>query len=117
MIWHWLAAATMIAVAATHSFLGERRLIGPLIAGRQGVLARELARRVMRFAWHVTSLFMIACAATVAWPGVPAPVIALVGAVWLAAGIADAAMTRGRHIGWPFLTAAGVFALAAAGHS
>ena len=111
MIWLRLAAATMIAVAFVHAIIGERRLIGPLLASNSGVMAVPQARQVMRFAWHMTSMLMILCGVVVAWPGTDQVLIAIIGAAWLGAGLFDAGLTRGRHIGWPFLTAAGAFAL------
>jgi len=111
MIWLWLATTTMTIVAFVHAILGERRLIGPLLALNQGVLARPLARQVLRFAWHLTSALMILCGLVVVWPGTAPTLIAIIGATWLVAGLVDAVATRGRHVGWPFLTAAGAFAL------
>lgn len=111
MSWLWLSAATMAAVAIVHSIRGERRLIGPLIAARAGVLAEDLPRRVLRLTWHLTSVLMLLCAAVVAWPGTTSALIAVVGAGWLACGLINLAVTRARHIGGPFLSAAGVFAL------
>lgn len=111
MNWLWLSAATMVAVAFVHAVLGERRLIGPQLAAADGVLARPLARTVTRFAWHLTSVLMILSALTVAWPGTAPALVAIIGAVWAACGIFDGIATRGQHVGWPFLTAAGVFAL------
>ena len=111
MIWLWLAAATMVAVAFVHSFVGERRLIGPLLSMNNGIMAVPLARQVMRFAWHMTSVLMVLCGVVVAWAAIDKRLIAIIGAAWLGAGLFDAVLTRGRHIGWPFLTAAGIFAL------
>lgn len=34
------------------------------------------------------------------------------GTTFLASGLADALMTRGKHVGWPMLALAGVLALA-----
>ena len=111
MTWLWLAAATMVVVALVHSVVGERRLVGPILTINTGVVARPLGRQVLRFAWHMTSVLMILCAVVVAWRDVDPLLVRIVGSAWLAAGLFDAAYTRGRHIGWPFLTAAGAFAI------
>jgi hypothetical protein len=37
--------------------------------------------------------------------------IAGIGVLHVAVGLIDAVVTRGKHIGWPLLTAIGVFAL------
>jgi hypothetical protein len=66
---------------------------------------------VTRFTWHFTSLLMALSAAVVVWPKSPGGLVAVTGATWVAAGLFDGALTRGEHIGWPFLTLAGIFAL------
>lgn len=111
MIWLWLSAAGMAATASLHSVLGEKRLIRPLLALDQGIMGVDLARRVFRFAWHAMSVLMLVSAALVVWPGTPSALILLTGAAWTAVGLFDAVYTRGRHIGWPALTASGLFAL------
>jgi len=104
-----LAAVLTFLVGAVHSWLGERKLIGPLLApeGRQGLLARSWARRVLRFAWHLT---------TVAWWGSAATFAALargpLGAqgrltlevasvTFLVTGVIVLVSSRGRHLAWP----------------
>ncbi|MBW8295513.1 hypothetical protein [Sphingopyxis sp.] len=111
MIWLWLSAAFMATTALVHGALGEKRLIQPLLGLDQGVMGVELARRVFRLAWHALSLLMLVSAASVVWPGTPRGLILLIGASWTATGLFDAVYTRGRHIGWPVLTASGVFAI------
>jgi hypothetical protein len=109
-----ISAGLMAATAAAHSVLGERWLIGPALGLQAGILGVPLARKILRFAWHLTSVLMLLSAALVAWPASPRALVGVVGAVWLAAGLVDAAYTRGKHIGWPLLSAAGALALAGA---
>ena len=45
MIWLWLSAAFMATTALVHGALGEKRLIQPLLALDQGIMAVDLARR------------------------------------------------------------------------
>ena len=97
-----LSAVATLVTAFTHSFFGERRLIGPLVASNDGVMGRVLAKQVLRFAWHLTSLL---------WLGQAALLIAGVGALHLLVGVFDGVVRRGQHIGWPLLTAIGAFAL------
>lgn len=109
--WYWVAAALMVVTALTHSVLGEKRLIGPILKSQDGPLAVPLGRQVLRFAWHFTTILMILCAITVAYPQTPHVINGVIGAGWLAAGLFDLAVTRGKHVGWPMLTAAGTCAL------
>jgi len=111
VIWTGLSAACMVAAALVHSVLGYRRLIEPLLRNGEGLLADALARRIVRFAWHATSVLMLVSAAAVSWPGTPRGLLAVIGVAWLATGLFNAAYTKGRHIAWPVLSAAGLFAL------
>lgn len=111
MVWLWASATLMLATALTHSILGEMRLIGPLLRGRHGVLASAYARTLTRYAWHVTSALMVATALVVAWPGTPVTLIRAIGAIWLALGLLSLLASRGKHVGWPVLSGAGICAL------
>lgn len=110
MTYLWLSATLMAATAVTHSVLGEKRLIGPLLARDIDLLSGYRANLV-RFAWHFTSALMLVTAFVVAWPDTPVALIHITGAAWLIAGLLDAALTRGKHVGWPPLSAAGILAL------
>ncbi len=110
------AAIATLATAATHSYFGEKRLIGPLVASDDGVMSRLLAKQVIRFAWHLTSLLWIGQALLLLRAAFDpevfdAVLIAGIGVLHVAIGLFDAVVTRGKHIGWPLLTAIGVFAL------
>ena len=116
-----LAAATLtLVIGGVHSWLGERRLLGPLLAPAQraGMLARsEFARQVLRFAWHLTTL---------AWWGIAAMLVALglgelngggrlvLGIIALTFALTGATIlvtSRGRHLAWPvFFAVAGLSA-------
>jgi hypothetical protein len=114
-----LAAGSMIVTALAHSVLGEIRLIQPIIRSEMELMRRPLARRVVRYAWHLTSVLWFVLAYFLlrpVWVGATPDreFILVVGAVHLLVGVFDAIATRGQHVGWPLLTATGIFALAAA---
>jgi hypothetical protein len=111
VIWTGLSSACMVAAALVHSLLGYRRLIAPLLRSREGLLADALVRRIVGFAWHATSVLMLVSAAAVVWPGTPKGLLTAIGVAWLATGLFNAVYTKGRHIAWPVLSAAGLFAL------
>ena len=113
-----LAAGAMIITALAHSILGEMRLIQPILASDIALMRRPLARRVVRYAWHLTSVLWFVLTYFLlrpVWNGAPLDreFILVVGAAHLLVGVFDAIATRGQHVGWPLLTATGVFALAA----
>ena len=110
------AAVLLVVTALAHSVFGEQRLIGPLLARREGVLASELARLVLRFAWHLTSVtWAVLALILVQLVREPATArlwaVAGTGVAFTGVGLFDAVATRGRHIGWPLLTGIGLAAL------
>ena len=114
-----VSAVLLVITALAHSVLGERRLLMPLLEQTSGILASPLARFILRFAWHLTSLSWVVLAVTLlalSFQPERALLIALLatGIVFAAAGILDAIGSRGRHVGWPLLTLIGLTSLAAA---
>ena len=112
------SAGLLVFTATVHSVLGERRLLKPLFKQTNGILASRLARFILRFAWHLTSLSWLVLAvilSTFQFQSAHAFSNALVatGVAFTAAGVFDAFGSRGRHIGWPLLTAIGIAALLA----
>ncbi len=111
-----LAAVLLIVTGVAHSLLGERRLLVPLLSKQEGILASKLARFILRFAWHLTSVTwavlaliliqLVHDAATARWWAAAAT-----GAAFTGAGLFDLICSRGRHVGWPLLTGIGIAAL------
>jgi hypothetical protein len=114
-----VASAALLALTAiVHSVLGERYLLKPLFRQTHGILASSLARFVLRFAWHLTSLSWLVLAIILLafqFQSAQAMSIALLatGIAFTIAGVFDAFGSRGRHIGWALLTGIGVAALLA----
>lgn len=117
-----LAAAALTAmIGLIHSWLGERLLIGPLLAPdtRRGMLRESRsARRALRFAWHLTTIAWWAFAAifVVLAPEPLAPpggrILAVLAAAFLITGLVILISSRGRHLAWPLFL--GIAAAAAA---
>jgi hypothetical protein len=109
-----LAALLTVAIGATHSWLGERRLIGPLLdpATRGGMLeGSAFARQVLRFAWHLTTIawwgfaaLLVAYARTDGGAG-SGPALAIIAAIFAVTGLIILATSRGRHLAWPVFLA------------
>ena len=105
----------ILATSLAHSLLGERRLLGPLLAQRGGVLDSELARFLLRAVWHfMTLLFWILAMGLAAGlhsrdRAAFALLAAVAGGIG-GAGIFDAVGSRGKHIGWPMLVLTGLLA-------
>jgi hypothetical protein len=111
-----LCIAAVLLVLTGVVLLGERLLLGTAASRREGVLASELARFLLRFAWHLTSVTwavlaltliqLVRDAATARWWAA-----ASTGVVFTAVGLFDAIYSRGRHAGWPLLAGMGLAAL------
>lgn len=111
------AALLTLAIGLAHSWIGERRLIGPLLAPehRHGLLTHPFARQVLRMAWHVTTLAWWGIAAVLAIlalgpiTGQGRLVLLAIGLMFLVSGLLSLVAGRGRHLSWPvFLAIAGL---------
>lgn len=94
-------------------------LLMPLMRQTNGIMASKLARFVVRFAWHLTSLSWLVLAVILLalefQPGrALRDALLATGAPFTAAGVFDALGSRGKHIGWPLPTAIGIASLLAA---
>lgn len=113
-----LAAALLVVTMLIHSIVGQRRLMRPLLDGKTGIMQRPLARFIVPFAWHLTSLLgLVIAAVLLAWAWAPEHAqtigVAGTGLVFTTVGIVDVIGSRGRHIGWPLLILIGLISLAA----
>jgi len=122
LVFQWLIVASIAALVATslvHSLGGEIYLLRPLFKHRGNrVLEHPLARMVLRFAWHLTSICWIVLAVilyALAFdePHLRTVILGSVSLSFTGAGLFDLIASRGRHIGWPLLLLTGLFALAA----
>ncbi len=104
----YLAATSTLLIGLAHSYLGERYILMRLF--RRGDLPKlsgsdVFTRRVLRFAWHLT---------TVAWWGFGAQLALMasgeasvrnlalaLGVTFVITGAVIAATSRGRHLAWP----------------
>lgn len=110
-----LCAIALIATSLVHSILGERRLIGPLLAQRDGVLSHDLARFLLRTVWHFMTVlcWIIAAALWASVGSTDRAVTVLLAATAIGiggAGIYDVIGSRGQHVGWPMLVLVGLLA-------
>ena len=107
---HVAAALVIASTGLVHSYFGQQRIMSQ-IAGNESLDPR--IRRALGFTWHLAGLLMLVTGVTVAWPGTPARLIDLIGAMYVALGVRSLTMTRGRHISGPMFTLGGLLALAA----
>jgi hypothetical protein len=118
-----LYAAALLAFVAgvVHSYLGERYILGRLLCWPDFVrLFRDptFTARVLRLAWHATSIAwwgLAAILALLAQPPVSDREISLIlGVTFLVTAVAVLVGSRGKHLGWPLFLAVALVALYAA---
>ncbi|HEY1091907.1 MAG TPA: hypothetical protein VGE47_12510, partial [Burkholderiaceae bacterium] len=70
---------------------------------------------VLRFAWHWTSVLWICVGVVLVSAGtgsfVDRTVLLVIALAHVACGLLDAVLTRGKHIGWPFIFIIGALTL------
>jgi ABC-type transport system involved in cytochrome c biogenesis permease component len=108
-----LAIAGVLAalLAVTHSWLGERWIIQPVLAienmpplfgSRRGM------KKILRFAWHLTSVFVMGMAAVLLHYSQAAKdvaVLTILAGTYFISAIMTVVVSRGRHYAWiVFLT-------------
>ena len=81
-------------------------------------MQRPLARFIVPFAWHLTSLIgLVIASILLAWAWAPESArvigVGMAGTMFTSAGIWDAIGSRGQHVGWLPLTLIGLACLAA----
>lgn len=106
----WIGAALAFAVGLAHSWLGERYVLMRLF--RRDVLPKLFGgtwftRRVLRFAWHLTTLAWWGFAAQMAWAASRAPgsrgdgaYLRVIAVTFAASAVLTFAASRGRHLAW-----------------
>lgn len=108
----YISAVLALVTILVHSIVGEKRLITPLVNSDHGVMEADLAKQVVRFAWHFTSIIGLIAVyilfdAARDFAAADKTLLIITGGAFLIAGIYDAIVTRGKHIGWPLLAAIG----------
>jgi Protein of unknown function (DUF3995) len=114
----WLLEASLcfVALAVAHSWLGERKLMRPLLAEPWKVvgLPRQVTDPLLRGAWHLTSLAWLAAAVILgaAAAGMPVPRLVLdaLAALALVSGLTIFIGLRGVHAAWAVFAAAALTA-------
>lgn len=112
-----LAAVLVVLLGIAHSILGERYILTRLFRRELPKLfgGSEFTRNTLRFAWHLTTLLAFALGA-ILWllPSAPPPerLARVLGWLLIASGALPLVFTRGRHLAWVVLFAAGGLCLA-----
>ena len=100
--------AVLVVLAVLHSFLGERRLLGPLFSTslpRSGLpLGRAFTERTLRFVWHQLSVAWLVARGD-------EPTVLAVGVFLLVSGGLALVVSRGRHFAWALFVVGGASAL------
>lgn len=106
----YLAAFLLVAVGVAHSWLGERFILSRL-AGRSS----ESMMRVLRFAWHITTVAWWGLAGVVVVlanpPVTPANLGIVIGCTFLVHFAIVIVSSRAKHLSWPVFLAIGILVI------
>lgn len=110
------AAALLTLLGAAHSILGERYILIRLFRRELPRLfgGTDFTRRTLRFAWHLTTVLAWCLAAVlvqIAHDASPVTLARTIGWWLLSAALLPIVFTRGRHLSWVILLAAGALCL------
>jgi hypothetical protein len=109
-----IAAVLAASLAVTHSWLGERWIIQPVLAIEDMpklLGSRRGMKKILRFAWHLTSVFFMAMAAVLlhySVVGKDRPVLFIIAVTYLLSAVMTLAVSRGRHYAWVIFLIVGV---------
>ncbi len=101
-----IAAVLLVITAFIHSFVGERKLITPLLSQVSNTVLEKdsLNRPVLRVAWHLTTIAWLGLAIVILdYANLPRPpqlaVYAMAG-TFILTGFLIGVSTRGKHPAW-----------------
>lgn len=101
-----IVATCLIILGVVHSVLGESDILAPLfVQDWKTPTPRWALERILRFAWHLTSMSWFALAAI----ALGAPDLLVVGIMSIGSGAIIFVMLRG-HLAWPLFLLAGIAA-------
>jgi len=104
-----LAAVLAFATLVGHSWLGEKHVIGPLLASAPlpPVLKPAINRRLVRWVWHLPSAIWAVLGFYILWAALADAMTqsaaVMLGAVFAVSGLANLGATRRVHFGWVLL--------------
>lgn len=116
-----VAAVLTVFVGIVHSWLGEVKIVTPLVDGPKLAPLMEksaFARGVVRFAWHITTLAwwgfaaILAAFATGPLGGHDRIVLIAIAATFIVSGLVTLFSSNARHLAWPVFLAIGGLSLA-----
>ena len=103
--WLWLAVALFALLGVAHSYLGERYLLIRLF--RRADLPKllgseEFTKRVLRFAWHLTSVAWLGFALLIitSATGNPDASLRVIAATAALSSVVALIGSRARHLSW-----------------
>jgi hypothetical protein len=109
-----IAALLSAALAISHSWLGERLILQPVLAMEDLPTlsgSRRGMRKIVRFAWHITSVFFVAMAGVLFYFSRVSPdvaVIKIISVTYLLSAVITIVVSRGRHYAWIVFLAVGL---------
>lgn len=109
----YIAFGLILFVSFFHSFVGQKRLIGPLLEEANPILDDPTWRAIILFGWHSTTALMILIAIYLGSMALGMTeenslMIYATGLTFIGLGIANAIMAKFKHPGWILLSSIGI---------
>ena len=103
--WIILTATLMVLTGVGHSWLGEAKLLKPLLARCDAKILPLMQRRFLRACWHIGTVSWFAMAAILLCLNLPmrqlqTAVLAIAGLAFVLFGSANFLISGGRNPGW-----------------
>ena len=120
MIWLVISGLLLAVIGAIHSWLGERQIIGPMLAypyESGPIVDSPRVKSIVRGAWHFTSVTWLGHGAILIALGFQPPGAAVASVAWLSAilygaiGLYLLVTFKGRHVAAPLFIAVAVTAI------
>lgn len=103
------SAFLAIFLGLVHSYLGERYILTRLFNRELPKLLGSdwLTKRILRFAWHLTTVAWLGFAAILYILSMPTEhiskqILIVIATVFLVSGLLSALFTKGKHVSWIF---------------
>lgn len=104
-----VAAVLAVATSVGHSWLGEKHVVGPLLASEPmpPALRPAINRRLVRWVWHLPSAIWVVLGVYILWATLAGAMTqstaVMLSAVFAVSGLANMGATRRVHFGWMML--------------
>lgn len=112
----YIAFCLIVFVAFFHSYAGQKRLIGPLLAHSNDILDNPTWRAIIYFGWHSTTALMLVIGFYIFLVAGELTAgsylfLGLIGLTYIGLGLANGIIAKFKHPGWIMLSSIGIITI------